>query len=176
MDLIRPDQERPTPQNKSASFFRVLQLKPEKGYTTPIVNPNLQEDFVTRLKDYSPIAVVAMAGVFPGASTLDQFWRNIVEKKDACGNIPENRWVARSTDMTSSRPTPDKAFHRRGCLIHDFGFDPNGFAVPADSLRSLDPMYHLVLHAGREAFSAFKSTSIEKDRIGVILEIGRAHV
>ncbi|MBI5591445.1 MAG: type I polyketide synthase [Deltaproteobacteria bacterium] len=124
---------------------------------------------MTRLKNYSPIAVVSMAGVFPGASTLDQFWRNIVEKKDACGDIPESRWVARPADMVSSRPALDKAFHRRGCLIRDFDFDPDGFAIPADSLRSLDPMVHLVLHAGRQAFSSFQSASIEKNRIAVIL-------
>ena len=124
---------------------------------------------MTQLKDHSPIAVVAMAGVFPGASTLDQFWRNIVEKKDACGDIPEDRWVARPADMVFSRPEPDKAFHRRGCLIQGFDFDPDGLAVPADILRSLDPMVHLVLHAGREAFSAFRSAAIDKDRIAVIL-------
>ena len=110
-----------------------------------------------------------MAGVFPGASTLDQFWHNIVEKKDACGDIPENRWVARPADMVSALPAPDKAFHRRGCLIQDFDFDPDGFAIPADRLRSLDPMVHLVLDAGRQAFSAFQSAGIDKDRIGVIL-------
>ncbi len=124
---------------------------------------------MTRLKDDSPIAVVSMAGVFPGASTLDRFWHNIVEKKDACGDIPENRWVARPADMVSALPAPDKAFHRRGCLIRDFDFDPDGFAIPADRLRSLDPMYHLVLDAGRQAFSAFQSAGIDKDRIGVIL-------
>ena len=58
-----------------------------------------------------------MAGVFPGASTLDQFWHNIVEKKDACGGYSGNRWVARPADMVSPLPTPDKAFHRRGCVI-----------------------------------------------------------
>ncbi len=110
-----------------------------------------------------------MAGVFPGASTLDQFWHNIVEKKDACGDIPENRWVARPEDMVSPLPAPDKAFHRRGCLIRDFDFDPNGFAIPADRLRALDPMVHLVLDAGRQAFSAFQSAGMDKDRIGVIL-------
>lgn len=110
-----------------------------------------------------------MAGVFPGASTLDRFWHNLINKKDACGDIPENRWVARPADMVSSLPEPDKAFHRRGCLIQDFVFDPDGFAVPADILRSLDPMYHIVLHAGREAFSAFRYASIDKNRMAVVL-------
>jgi acyl transferase domain-containing protein len=145
-----------------------LQIKPEKGYIAPSLT-FFKEEFVTRLKDDSPIAVVAMAGVFPGASTLDRFWHNIVEKKDACGDIPESRWASRPADMVSALPAPDKAFHRRGCVIRDFDFDPDGFALPADSLRSLDPMVQLVLDAGRHAFSAFQSAGIDKDRIGVIL-------
>lgn len=110
-----------------------------------------------------------MAGVFPGASTLDRFWHNIVHKKDACGDIPANRWAGRPADMVSSLPTPDKAFHRRGCVIQEFTFDPDGFAMPAELLSSLDPMYHLVLHAGRQAVSAFQSAAVDKDRIAVIL-------
>ena len=145
-----------------------MQIKPEKGYIAPSLT-FFKEEFVTRLNDHSPIAVVAMAGVFPGASTLDQFWHNIVHKIDACGDIPESRWISRPADMVSSRPAPDKAFHRRGCVIQDFDFDPDGFAMPADSLRALDPMYHLVLHAGRQAFSAFQSAAVDKDRIAVIL-------
>jgi len=35
LDLIRPNQERPTLRTRALLFFRVLQLKPEKGYTTP---------------------------------------------------------------------------------------------------------------------------------------------
>jgi PfaB family protein len=145
-----------------------LQIKPEKGYIASSLTFFIEE-FVTRLNDHSPIAVVAMAGVFPGASTLDQFWHNIVHKKNACGDIPESRWISRPADMVSSRPAPDKAFHRRGCVIQDFTFDPDGFAMPAELLSSLDPMYHLVLHAGRQAFSAFQSAAIDKDRIAVIL-------
>ncbi len=110
-----------------------------------------------------------MAGVFPGANTLDQFWRNIVEKKDTCKDIPENRWVAHPADMVSSLPAPDKAFHRRGCLIDDFHFDASGFAVSENRLRSLDPMYHLVLHAGRQAFLSFQSQAIDRTRISIIL-------
>ena len=150
------------------AFHRVLQIKPEKEYIASSTT-FFKEEFVIRLNDDSPIAVVAMAGVFPGASTLDQFWHNIVHKKNACGYIPENRWVARPADMVSDLPAPDKAFHRRGCLIQDFSFDPNGFVLPADNLRSLDSMVHLVLDAGRKAFSAFQSAAIDRDRFGVIL-------
>jgi len=152
----------------SIIFHGVLQTNPEKGYIAPS-STFFKEEFEIRLKVFSPIAVVSMAGVFPGANTLEQFWQHIVEKRDACQDIPENRWVADPAQMVSPLPASDKAFHRRGCLIDNFHFDANGFAVPADMLQSLDPLHHLVLHAGRQAFTSFVSDKLDKTRIGVIL-------
>jgi hypothetical protein len=40
----------------------------------------------------TPIAVVGMAGLFPGASDLDIFWHNIVNKVSASVDAGEDRW------------------------------------------------------------------------------------
>jgi acyl transferase domain-containing protein len=58
----------------------------------------------------TPIAVVGMAGLFPGASDLDTFWQNIVNKKDATVGVPPGRWIADSNDMVHPDPMPDKVF------------------------------------------------------------------
>jgi len=73
-----------------------------------------------------PIAVVGMAGLFPGALNLDAFWRNIVNKKDAVIEVPPGRWIAPTEDMVHPDPMPDKAFSKRACLIQDFVFDVQG--------------------------------------------------
>ena len=121
------------------------------------------------MNDHLSIAVVGMAGVFPGAATLEQFWQNIIHKKDICTDISLNRWIGKSSDRLSQQPLPDKAYHSRGYSIQDFHFNPDGFLIPASVLESLDPLYHLALHAGREAFGSFHSSDTDKDRIGVIL-------
>ena len=40
------------------------------------------------------IAVVGMAGLFPGASDLNTFWQNIVDKVDTACEVPRGRWIA----------------------------------------------------------------------------------
>ena len=72
------------------------------------------------------IAVVGMAGLFPGAGNLDIFWNNIVNKVDAIGEIPANRWIVPLDAMVDPVPKPDKAFAKRAGLIKDFVFDPGG--------------------------------------------------
>ncbi len=120
-----------------------------------------------------PIAVVGMAGVFPGASDIDQFWHNIINKKNAVIEIPEERWIVPPDVVYSEAPLPDKSFSRRACLIRDFRFDSAGFSIDPELLEDLDPLYHLVLQAGKAAFSQVKpdhsSGKVTKKRTGTIL-------
>ncbi len=110
-----------------------------------------------------------MSGVFPEAFTLEQFWQNIIHRKDACADIPEDRWKMRPEDVLSSRPAPDRAFHRRGCVVRNFHFNPDGFQVSAETLKSLDMLHHLALHTAREVLAPFQPSGMAWDRVGVIM-------
>ncbi|MDD2390198.1 MAG: beta-ketoacyl synthase N-terminal-like domain-containing protein, partial [Desulfobacterales bacterium] len=116
-----------------------------------------------------PIAVVSMAGVFPGASDLDIFWEHIVNKVSSVCEVPEDRWIAKPDVMYDPELKPDKAYSTRACLIRDFAFDPEGFRLDSALLSSLDPLYQILLHTGRDAFSNCITHPLNKERIGVIL-------
>ncbi|MFC1813699.1 beta-ketoacyl synthase N-terminal-like domain-containing protein, partial [Thermodesulfobacteriota bacterium] len=45
------------------------------------------------MKRITPIAVVGMGCLFPGASDLDTFWQNIVNKIDTTCDVPDDRWI-----------------------------------------------------------------------------------
>jgi len=121
------------------------------------------------MKKQTPIAVVGMAGLFPGASDLDKFWQNIVNKVDSCDEVPADRWIVKPDSIYAPDHRPDKTFSKRACLIHDFKFDPYGLDLDRDLLQALDPLYHLVLHAGREAFAGCNTDAIDKNNIGTVL-------
>ncbi|MBW2657016.1 MAG: hypothetical protein JRC59_04830, partial [Deltaproteobacteria bacterium] len=40
----------------------------------------------------APIAVVGMAGLFPGASDLETFWQNIINQVPAVIEAGKDRW------------------------------------------------------------------------------------
>ncbi|OQX10454.1 MAG: hypothetical protein BWK80_45705, partial [Desulfobacteraceae bacterium IS3] len=121
------------------------------------------------MKPKTPIAVVGMGGVFPGASDLDIFWKNIANKKDAVCESPEHRWIVSPDAIYDPAPAPDKTYSKRACLVRDFRFDPTGIDIDTKLLDKLDPLCHFVLHAGREAFSNCVTSSLDKERVGVIL-------
>ncbi|MCP4693002.1 MAG: beta-ketoacyl synthase, partial [Desulfobacterales bacterium] len=121
------------------------------------------------MKFGSPIAVVGMAGVLPGAANPDRFWRNIVGKATAVREIPGNRWGVDPAAMFSPEPMPDKAYSRRACLVRDFQFDSRGFSLDPNLLEALDPLHHLVLTVGKKAFESCNTRGMSRARMGVAL-------
>ncbi|HSO18068.1 MAG TPA: polyketide synthase, partial [Desulfosarcina sp.] len=117
----------------------------------------------------SPIAVVGMDGIFPGALDLETFWRNIVDGIDCSAPVPEQRWISPSTDRLRGDPVPDRAYARHACLIHDFRFDPAAFRLDPDFTRGLDPVHHLTLTAGKRAVSGCRTADVDPRRVDVIL-------
>ncbi|MDM8541825.1 beta-ketoacyl synthase N-terminal-like domain-containing protein [Desulfococcaceae bacterium HSG9] len=121
------------------------------------------------MKKKAPIAIVAMSGVFPGAPDLATFWHNIINKVNTVCESSLKRWGAPPETMYRPVPTPDMAISKRACLIRNFTFDPCGFDIAPDLLKDLDLLYHLVLHAGREAMAGRKGDESVKMRTGVTL-------
>ncbi|MBF0303010.1 MAG: hypothetical protein HQK73_08215, partial [Desulfamplus sp.] len=115
------------------------------------------------------IAVVGMSGIFPGAINLEQFKRNIMEKRESIVDIPDDRWIVNPKNVISSDYRPDSACSKRAGLVAGFEFDPEGFLVDKDLLLELDPLHKMVLNSGREALSqCFANQEIRK-RAGVVL-------
>lgn len=116
-----------------------------------------------------PIAIVGIGGVFPGARDLDEFWHNIINAKDAALEVGQDRWRLNPDELYSTEPAADKVNSRRACLIRDFKFDPSGFNVDAALLQRLDPMYQILLQAGRAAWNDANTEPLNKQRVGIII-------
>ena len=121
------------------------------------------------MKSSSKIAIVGLGGVFPGARDLDEFWQNILSARDAAIDVGADRWRLDPDGFYSQNLEADKVNSRRACLIQDFEFNPAGFNVDAELLKRLDPMYQILLHAGRDAWADAKTSAIDKSRVGIII-------
>jgi len=119
------------------------------------------------MQHQNPIAVVGVSGIFPGADNPQIFWNNIIHKVYAGCEIPTGRWIVEPDSIFNPEYTPDKAISKKACLITDFQFDPTGINLDSELLKNLDPLYQLVLQAGRELLS--NTEKFNRDRTGVIL-------
>jgi acyl transferase domain-containing protein/3-hydroxymyristoyl/3-hydroxydecanoyl-(acyl carrier protein) dehydratase len=112
-----------------------------------------------------------MAGLFPGAETLDAFFSNVLEKKDATREVPAGRWLLEpSRAKAREAAEPDRVASVRGCFVDlERPLDLDGLAVGRELALSLDPLCRLVLHVGRAAFRSARMDAVDRSRTGVVL-------
>lgn len=115
------------------------------------------------------IAIVGFGGVFPGAESPKDFWRNIQRGKDSAVDVPSERWYVDPDEAYSPEiPAADKVYSRRACLLGDIDLDTDGLGIDEHLLDRLDPMFRLALRAAQMAVEDAGPETFDRDRTGVI--------
>jgi 3-oxoacyl-(acyl-carrier-protein) synthase/3-hydroxymyristoyl/3-hydroxydecanoyl-(acyl carrier protein) dehydratase len=118
----------------------------------------------------TPIAIVGIGGIFPRSLTLDEFWCNIHDGIDTSREVPPGRCLLDMEDAYDPRMAEsDKVYSKRGCFVEGFQLDPEGLNLDRALIAELDPVFHLCLHAGREAWQDAVTESLDRRRVGVII-------
>jgi acyl transferase domain-containing protein len=116
------------------------------------------------------IAIVGIGGVFPQADNPDRFWSNICNGVDATRDVPPGRWLLDPEDAYDPAVgKPDHVYSRRGCFVDAFPFDCEGLDLDPALVARLDPVFHLALRAGREAWRDARTDDLDRRRVGVVL-------
>ncbi|NXY96227.1 amino acid adenylation domain-containing protein, partial [Streptomyces sp. BR123] len=95
----------------------------------------------------APIAIVGLAGRYPGAEDLDAFWRMLSEGRTPVTEVPADRW-----DWRTAR-TLGGGYARWGCFLDGWDrFDPELFRITPRDAAVMDPQERLFLEVSWEAF------------------------
>lgn len=96
------------------------------------------------------IAIVGMAGRFPGADTLEEFWHLLLSGSSMLGQLPSDRFP--TTGLRRS-PKSDRPF--LGNFLKDaYAFDHKFFNRSPRESSSMDPQHKLALQAAYEALES----------------------
>ncbi|MCD9899115.1 hypothetical protein LUR56_01175 [Streptomyces sp. MT29] len=98
-----------------------------------------------------PIAVIGMAGRFPGAANPSQLWDRLVQGHDLVSEVPADRWDHREYhDPTGTLASGTDCGH--GAFLDDVTrFDAAFFGVRDAEARGMDPQSRLLLEVLYEA-------------------------
>ena len=116
------------------------------------------------------IAIVGMAGIYPGAPNVEKFWTNILSKVDAVSDLPES-WLAEDVFDPESTAN-DRIYCKKGGFIEEFAeFNPAEFGIMPSSIDGADPSHFLALRVAREALAdaGYEDRSFNRQRTAVIL-------
>ena len=123
--------------------------------------------------DHDGIAIVGLAGLFPGASSIEAFWANIRNGVDATSDVPPNRWDPVFFDPDGKGA--DRFYCRRGGFVDDVAtFDPLAFGIMPVAVETAEPDQLLALGAAAAALDDAGSAHerVDPRRVAVILGRG----
>ncbi len=122
----------------------------------------------------TPIAIIGLAGVFPQAENVQEYWDNIVKEVDSITEVPPSRW--RIEDYYDPDPTaPDKTYCKRGGFLPDINFNPMEFGLPPNILEVTDASQLLSLVVAKAAMNDAgygEGIDFNRARTGVVLGVG----
>jgi amino acid adenylation domain-containing protein len=107
-----------------------------------------------------PIAIVGVAGRYPGAANVDEFWRLLATGGSPVREVPADRWDWRTA----------QGYARYGCFIDDWdGFDAEIFRISPRDAATMDPQERVFLEVAWEAFetAGYARRELSGGKVGV---------
>jgi acyl transferase domain-containing protein/NADP-dependent 3-hydroxy acid dehydrogenase YdfG/acyl carrier protein len=97
------------------------------------------------------IAIIGIAGRFPKAVDLSEFWNNLAEGRDSVGEIPSSRWD-HARYYNAEPGVLGKTYCRRGGFIDGvYEFDSLFFNISPNEAVVMDPQERLFLQCAYQA-------------------------
>jgi acyl transferase domain-containing protein/NAD(P)H-dependent flavin oxidoreductase YrpB (nitropropane dioxygenase family)/NAD(P)-dependent dehydrogenase (short-subunit alcohol dehydrogenase family)/acyl carrier protein len=125
--------------------------------------PETQQSETQQSETQAPpldVAIVGMAGVFPGAEDLPSYWANVLAGVDAVTDVPPDRW--------------DPAVYRTpaayGGFLPDIPFDALSYGIPPAALASIEPVQLLALEVAARALrdAGYAQRAFDREHTSVI--------
>ncbi|WP_316187510.1 MULTISPECIES: type I polyketide synthase, partial [unclassified Bradyrhizobium] len=112
-----------------------------------------------------PIAIIGLAGRYPHAETIDEFWANLVAGRDCITEVPADRWSLEGFYQSEVQEAIDqqKSYSKWGGFIDGFNeFDPLFFGISPRNAANIDPQERLFLQC---VFSALEDAGYTRQRL-----------
>ncbi|MER5794811.1 beta-ketoacyl synthase N-terminal-like domain-containing protein [Streptomyces sp. NPDC001980] len=125
----------------------------------------------------TPVAIVGMAVLLPGAAGLDAYWTNLRDGVDAIGEVPEGRWDADyyRPGSAAGPAVPDEVYCRRGGFVDGLAeVEVTRYGIMPNSVHGTEPDQLIALDVAAAAIADAGGADRlpDRHRIGVILGRG----
>ncbi|UII31931.1 SDR family NAD(P)-dependent oxidoreductase [Fulvivirga ulvae] len=121
------------------------------------------------------IAIIGMAGQFPEARNVEEFWQNIAGGKNCIREIPKKRWDI-DQYYQEGGATPGKTYSRWMGALEEYDlFDPLFFNISPSEAESMDPQQRLFLQACWHAIenAGYNPKALGNSKCGVFVGCGQ---
>jgi polyketide synthase PksN len=97
------------------------------------------------------VAIIGLAGRYPEADNVQEFWQNLYQGRDCIREIPAERWD-HSQFYSASKGTPGKTYGKWGGFLKSVDtFDPLFFNISPREAEYMDPQERLFMMCVHDA-------------------------
>ncbi|HML90062.1 MAG TPA: SDR family NAD(P)-dependent oxidoreductase [Methylomusa anaerophila] len=115
------------------------------------------------------IAIIGVAGRYPQADNIRQFWQNLRDGKDCITEIPKERWD-HSLYFDADKNKPGKAYSKWGGFINGVDqFDPLFFNISPREAQIMDPQERLFLQC---VYETLEDAGYTRETLGLRQDFG----
>ncbi|KAA1246432.1 non-ribosomal peptide synthetase/type I polyketide synthase, partial [Aquimarina sp. RZ0] len=121
-----------------------------------------------------PIAIIGMAGRFPGANDIDTFWQNLKSNTDSISEIPSNRWSVDDFYTSNEDINGFQMTTRWGGFLDGIDeFDASFFDISPREAKLMDPQQRILLELSHQLLesSGYVSKELKGTKTGVYIGI-----
>ena len=123
-----------------------------------------REPWIVSAPPQGDIAIVGVAGRYPGARDLRAFWENLCEGRDCITEIPPERWDHRLY-FDADKNKPGKTYCKWGGFLEGVDeFDPLFFNISPREAEKMDPQERLFLEC---AFATLEDAGYTREELSV---------
>ena len=96
------------------------------------------------------IAIIGMAGKFPGAPDVETFWNNLLEGKESISHFTAEE-LDFENGSSASAHEEDRFVRARGIIDRSEYFDAHHFGIPPKEAENMDPQHRILLECAQVA-------------------------
>ncbi|TVT86074.1 SDR family NAD(P)-dependent oxidoreductase [Pseudomonas sp. H3(2019)] len=115
------------------------------------------------------IAIIGLAGRYPGSESQDEFWQNLADGRDCVREVPVARWD-HAAFFDPRRGQPGRTYGNKGGFIDRAAhFDAAFFGISRRDAELMDPQERQFLTVCWQALedAGYTPQALEEDRVGV---------
>jgi len=116
------------------------------------------------------IAITGIGIIAPKAFNKDEFWNNIINKKNCITEVPKDRWDWHLY-YDDDHKAKDKTYSKIGGFIENFKFDPIKYRIPPSSAVQISRLQQLTIEAVKMALddAGYSPNKWDPKGVGVVI-------
>ncbi|MGB0894610.1 MAG: beta-ketoacyl synthase N-terminal-like domain-containing protein [Parashewanella sp.] len=116
------------------------------------------------------IAIVGLAARYPDANNSQEFWQNLLNKKDSRTQLTQKKLGANPNSYQGKQGQSDRFYCDKGGYINDFTANFDGYHIDSQNLSELDDSLLWVLDCSKKALADAKlSLTSDLSRCGIVI-------